>query len=111
MKGKSRHEVEGIEMLDGVMRRTLSYNEEVMLCHFQLHEGASIPLHNHRASQIGFMVKGAVRFLGEEETDSFVARAGDSYVLDPHQIHGAQALEASEFVEVFYPVREEYKDS
>ena len=76
MKGKSTHEIEGIEMLDGVLRRTLSYNEEVMLCHFQLAEGASIPLHNHRASQIGFMVKGAVRFLGEQETDSFVARAG-----------------------------------
>ncbi len=110
MKDKSLDQASGVEQLDGVVRKTLSYNEEVMLCHFQLNEGASIPLHDHRASQIEFMVKGAVRFLGEAESDSFVARAGDSYVLDPHQIHGAEALEASEFVKVFYPVREEYKD-
>ncbi len=110
MKAKSLDQASGIEQLDGVVRKTLSYNEEVMLCHFQLNEGARIPLHDHRASQIGFVVKGAVRFLGAADEDSFEARAGDSYVLDPHQVHGAEALEASEFVEVFYPVREEYKD-
>ena len=110
MKGKSLHEVAGVENLEGVLRRTLSYNQEVMLCHFQLKAGAKVPLHNHRASQIGFVVKGKVRFLGEKKSDSFLARAGDSYVLDPHQIHGAEALEATEFVEVFYPTREEYKD-
>jgi len=109
MKGKSIDQVSGIEMMDGVVRKTLSYNQEVMLCHFQLNKGASIPLHNHRASQIGFMVKGSVRFLGEQDSDSFVVKSGESYVLDPHQVHGAEALETSEFVEVFYPVREEYK--
>ena len=62
MKAKSLDQASGIEQLDGVVRKTLSYNEEVMLCHFQLNEGARIPLHDHRASQIGFVVKGAVRF-------------------------------------------------
>ncbi len=110
MKAKSLHEVAGVAYPEGVLRRTLSYNREVMLCHFQLKAGAKIPLHNHRASQIGFVAKGKVRFLGEKEADSFLAQAGDSYVMDPHQFHGAEALEAAEIVEVFYPVREEYKD-
>ena len=98
------------ESPDGVIRKTLSYNDEAMLCHFTLKRGATIPLHDHRATQIGIVVSGKARFLAEKPEDEFVVEAGDSYVLDPHVKHGTVALEDTVYIEVFSPTREEYKD-
>jgi quercetin dioxygenase-like cupin family protein len=107
---RSYASAEGANMLPGVVRRTLAYNEEVMLCHFELKKGAKIPLHNHRPSQIGFIVSGRIQFIGATDADAFEAKAGDSYVLDPEVQHGGEAMEDSVFIEVFSPSRPEYQD-
>jgi quercetin dioxygenase-like cupin family protein len=93
-----------------VFRKTLAYNEEAMLCSFELKKGARIPLHNHRATQIGYVVSGHVQFLVEDAKDNFEAATGDSYVFDAYKTHGAIALEDTFYVEVFAPTRDEYKD-
>ena len=98
------------EKPDGVVRKTLAYNDEAMLCHFRLKKGAQIPLHNHRASQIGYVVRGHARFLAEKPEDEFEATTGDAYVIDPFVKHGTVALEETEYIEVFTPARDEYKD-
>ena len=95
---------------EGVTRRTLSYNDEAMLCHFTLEKGAQIPLHNHRATQIGYLVGGRARFLAETPESEFEVGPGDSYVFSSFVKHGTIALEDTEYVEVFVPPREEYRD-
>lgn len=109
---KMKNVSEGIakENPPGVTRKTLAYHEEAMLCHFTLKKGAQIPLHDHRATQIGYLVSGKARFLAENPGDEFEVSAGDSYVLAPHVKHGAVALEDTVYVEVFSPMRDEYKD-
>ena len=109
-KMKNVDEGKPVENPPGVIRKTLSYNNEAMLCHFLLHKGAKIPLHNHRATQIGYIVKGKARFLAAEKKDEFEAGPGQSYVFDPDFDHGTIALEETEYVEVFTPSRDEYKD-
>ena len=99
-----------VESPQQVFRKTLAYNDEVMLCSFSLKKGAKIPLHEHRASQIGYIISGLVDFLAEYEADRFIAKAGDTYVFDPHQKHGLIALEDTFYIEVFSPARKEYKD-
>jgi quercetin dioxygenase-like cupin family protein len=110
VKMKSLSTSQPQERPEGVIRRTLSYNDEAMLCHFVVKKGAQIPLHNHRATQIGYITKGKARFLAEKPEDEFQAEAGDSYVFSAFVAHGTIALEDTEYVEVFVPVREEYKD-
>ena len=110
MKAKNLSEAKPIENPPGVVRKTLSYNDEAMLCHFVLAKGAKIPLHNHRATQIGFIVSGRDRFLAENPQDEFEGGPGQSYVFSRFVKHGTVALEATEYVEVFVPVRDEYKD-
>lgn len=110
MKMKKVSEARPVEKPPGVTRKTLSYNREAMLCHFHLRKGAQIPLHDHRATQIGYILGGRVRFLREKPEDEFKVQAGDSYVFDPHIKHGTIALEDTEYIEVFTPSREEYKD-
>ena len=74
--------IKPFEALPGVFRQTLAYNEETMLCFFQLEKGSEIPLHNHENVQIGYVIKGMVKFLSENPEDEFIAKAGDSYVFN-----------------------------
>jgi quercetin dioxygenase-like cupin family protein len=99
-----------VENPPGVVRKTLAYSEEAMLCHFTLKKDARIPLHNHRATQIGYVVRGKVRFIAENAADEFEGWAGSSYVFSAYVKHGAVALEETEYVETFVPARDEYKD-
>ena len=110
MKRKHVNEAKPVVGPPGVVRKTLAYNDEAMLCHFELKKGARIPLHNHRASQIGYVIQGRARFLADKPEDEFEAGPGDAYVFDAFVRHGTQALEDTEYVETFVPTREEYKD-
>ncbi len=39
MKKNSVGEVQGNDSIPGILRKTLAYNEEVMLCHFSMSQG------------------------------------------------------------------------
>jgi quercetin dioxygenase-like cupin family protein len=101
---KDRTTVEGPE---GIHRTTIAFNEQVMLCHFRMKAGASIPLHSHPAAQNGYVVSGRIRFLTED--GGFVAEEGSGYVFDPHERHGAEVLGDAEVIECFAPKRPEYE--
>ena len=98
-----------VEMFDGLLlRRTMSYNSDIMLCHFTLKRGLKMPRHQHEAVQIGYVLKGRVKF-SKGDDSSFVAGPGTSYVFDSNEIHGIDAvLEDCEFIECFSPSRPEY---
>ena len=110
MKMQDTASAKAVENPPGVVRKTLAYNDEAMLCHFLLQKGAKIPLHDHRATQIGYVVRGKARFLAENPQDEFEGIPGQSYVFSKFVKHGTIALEETEYVEVFVPVRDEYKD-
>ena len=110
MKAKSLDTANAVGMLPGITRRTLARNHELMLCHFTLEKGAQIPLHQHRPSQIGFVLSGKVRFKGNTDEDNFEVGPGESYVIDPEVVHGGEAVEDTVFIEVFSTSRPEYDD-
>jgi len=96
-----------VEMIKGIFRKTMSYNEDIMLCHFTMMKGATIPLHNHQAAQNGFVIKGKVRFF-TKENENIIVGTGDGYVFDSLQYHGSEVLEDTELIECFSPYRPEY---
>ena len=110
MKMKNTTNAKAIENPEGITRKTLAYNHEAMLCHFNMKKGAAIPMHSHRASQVGYIIKGKVRFLAEKPEDIFEVSAGDSYIFSEHVVHGAEILEDAELIEIFSPSRDEYAD-
>ena len=110
MKQKSVSTGKPVENPEKVVRRTLAYNDETMLCYFELEQGARIPLHNHPAVQTGYIISGRMQFLGDQDSDAFEVGPGDAYVFDSGKTHGGVALEETVFVEVFAPSRDEYKD-
>ncbi len=103
----NKENVYSINALEGVYRKTLIYNESVMLCHFILKKDAKIPLHSHKEHQIGYIIKGKIKFLTKD--NEFIAKEGDSYVFDSNEKHGAIILENAEVIDVFNPSRENYK--
>jgi len=102
-------EVSAAEMKDGLLvRRTLAFNDEMMLCHFTLYKGLKLELHKHLAVQTGYVIKGKVRFIREDGT-TFIAITGTSYIFDSNEVHGIdEVYEPSEFIECFAPMRPEY---
>lgn len=103
----SKNNIEPIKVLDGVLRRTLSYSNNLMLCHFFLKKGSEIPIHSHKQHQIGYIIRGKLNFF--TENDNFIAKKGDSYLFNSNEKHGAIILEDSEVIDVFNPSRDDYK--
>ena len=95
-----------VEALPGILRTSLAYCSETMLCVFRLKKGSEIPLHTHPAAQTGYVVSGKMLF--KKDGEEFTAEPGTGYAFSPQEKHGAQALEDSEIVEVFAPMRPEY---
>jgi quercetin dioxygenase-like cupin family protein len=96
-----------VEMLPGVIRRTLSTSEGLMLIEVALEKGAVVPLHSHPHEQIGYLASGRVLFeLGDERRE---LAAGDSWLVPPNVPHQVTALEPSLAIDVFSPPREEYR--
>ena len=99
-------DVEPVEMLEGVSRRTLVIGERVMLVQFNFQKGASLPSHSHPHEQAGYVVSGRMNMqIGE---DTFHLKAGDSYYVPANAEHRVDVLETTEAVDVFSPPREDY---
>ena len=95
-----------VEMVPGVLRRTLGRGEEMLLVEFTLEVGSEVPTHSHPHAQVGYVVRGRMRLtVGDEAHD---LQAGDSYYIPGDVAHAATVSEDSLVVDVFCPPREDY---
>jgi len=92
----------------GLSRQILAYNNELMLVRHLMEKGWVGARHSHPHEQLVYVISGHLRFVGGDNT--FEARAGDSFVVPGGMEHQASALEASEVLDVFTPVREDYAE-
>jgi len=96
-----------VPALAGIARKTMGVGTHTLLAEFKLAKGAVIPAHSHSQEQTGYLVSGHLRFkIGGVE---HVARAGDSWTIPGGVEHGVDVLEDSVAIEVFSPVRDDYR--
>ena len=96
-----------VEMLPGVVRRTLTEGERMMLVEVTLDQGAVVPPHTHPHEQIGYLASGRLLFeVGDERSE---LSPGDSWLVPSNVPHQVTALEPSVAIDVFSPPREEYR--
>ena len=100
-------DIEPVEMVPGVWRRTLSWGERLMVCHVTLEEGAVVPVHRHPHEQITYIVEGELSM--EVEGRTYVLGEGDSLLFPANVEHGATALKRTLVIDTFSPPREDYK--
>ena len=96
-----------VEMLPGVVRRTLTDGERLMLIEVTLEKGAVVPMHTHPHEQTGYLVSG--RFLFEIGDEKREIGPGDCWLVPSGVPHQVTALEPSVCVDIFSPPREEYR--
>ncbi len=104
----NKRDVQRITSIEGINRKTITYNGSVMLCQFILEKDAEIPLHDHEANQTGYVLSGKIKFITETRGE-FIVQEGDGYTFDAWEKHGVKIIETAEVIEVFTPIREDFK--
>lgn len=95
--------------IEGIAQKTLVYGDNTLMTEFRLKKGSILPRHSHIHEQTGYLVSGRIRLQIEDQ--SFDCGPGDSWCVPGDAIHGADILEDAVAIEVFSPVREDYKPS
>lgn len=91
---------------DGVQRKILVYNDELMLMKVRFQKGAIGALHQHPHTQISYVSAGKFRY--HIDGADQILTVGDSCIIYPNLIHGCECLEEGELVDSFTPHREDF---
>ena len=91
----------------GIRRRFLTASR-MTIARFTLARGAVVPAHSHDHEQVSYVVTGALRF--RVGGDEMLVRAGEALQIPSWAEHGVDAIEDSEVIDVFSPVRQDWID-
>ena len=99
------------ERVSDLLERRLITGDRMMLAHVYLQKGCIVPKHAHENEQITYILEGALRFwIGEEEGQEVIVRAGEVLHIPSYVLHKAEALEDTLDVDIFSPPRQDWLD-
>ena len=90
----------------GIKRQILSHSDDIMLVKASFETGAEGYMHEHYHSQIAYVESGVFDVTVDGETRRL--KAGDSFLMTPHVLHGAICIEAGVLLDMFSPIREDF---
>jgi quercetin dioxygenase-like cupin family protein len=90
----------------GLRRQVMSYSPAMMLVRHTMKKGWVGTRHSHPHEQMVYVISGRIRF--EHPSGTFETKAGDSFLVPGGVEHQASALEDSEVLDIFTPMREDY---
>jgi quercetin dioxygenase-like cupin family protein len=99
-------ELETREPMEGFKGRFV-HSDNVTVASWQIKEGSEAPKHSHPHEQIAFVVEGRFRLTVGDETR--IIQPGITAVIPSNVIHSGIALTDCSLVDVFHPVREDYR--
>jgi len=85
----------------------LVHTENMSIVFWEVEEGAEVHEHAHMNEQVMHVIEGKFEFTLDGETKMY--HSGDLVVIAPHKKHSGKALTPCKLMDVFSPVREEYK--
>jgi len=94
------------EIMPGYHGR-LVHTENMSLAFWEVDEGAEVPEHSHMNEQVMHVIEGRFEFTLNGDTQ--VYHPGDIVIIAPYKKHSGRALTPCKLMDVFSPVREEYK--
>ena len=99
-------EIEWQQMAEGVRRKILSYDKNLMMVRVDFEKGAIGSLHKHPHIQMTNIESGSF----EVEIDGVkkVLNAGDVFYVHSNLVHGVLCLEKGVLIDVFNPMREDF---
>lgn len=99
-------EIEEQELISGIFAK-LIHMDGMSLAHVRLTKGAILPEHFHVHEQITNIIKGELEMTVDGVAK--ICKPGDCVRLDSNVPHSARALTDCYAIDVFQPVREDYK--
>ncbi len=100
-----------LESVTEQIDRKLITGDRMMIAHVFLKKGSIVPRHSHDNEQITYILKGALHFwIGDDESEEVVVKAGEVLHIPSNVPHKAQALEDTLDVDVFSPPRQDWLD-
>jgi len=95
------------DLFTGIHARTF-WGEKMMMVIVELDANATLPKHNHTHEQGGIVLEGELEFIIGGETS--LLHPGDLYIIPGGVDHEVQVVGTpAKVLDIFYPVREEYK--
>jgi quercetin dioxygenase-like cupin family protein len=91
------------ERMNEKITRRLAVGQNEMIGRLSLKKGAAVPPHKHLSEQITMVISGALKFtIGGKD---IIVNAGEVLVIPPNVVHSAVALEDSDDIDAFSPLR------
>ena len=85
------------------------HSEKITIAYWQFDSGTRLPEHSHHHEQITNVMGGSFELsVGDEHLN---LQAGSVVVIPPNTLHSGRAITGCFVIDVFHPVREDYKDS
>lgn len=99
-------QIEEKQILPGLFVKFV-HSDNMTLAYWRFEPGAELPLHNHINEQVVNVIEGEIELVVGDETHHL--KPGVVMVLPPSIPHSGKALTAARVIDVFYPLREDYK--
>lgn len=94
------------ESNQGITRRVLAYNDNLMCVENVFEQGAVGALHSHPHTQITYVAEGTFSFTIDGQTK--IVCKGDTLLKENSVIHGCTCLKAGTLLDIFTPIREDF---
>ena len=95
------------ELAPGILAKTF-WGEKMLVAVVDLLPGSKLPLHQHMHEQVGIVISGELQLTIADETQTL--HTGAVYIIPGSTEHHAIAgPEGAQVMDVFSPVREEYR--
>jgi len=100
------YKIETKQPVEGASVRFV-HSDNMTIAYWQFEPGADLPEHSHLHEQISNVMGGAFELTVDGETLNL--EAGSVVVIPPNAVHSGKAITGCYVVDVFHPVREDYR--
>jgi len=83
------------------------HSENMTFAHWDIAAGAPLPEHSHAPEQVTIVIEGELRLTVNGETN--VLGPGSMAIVESKAIHSGEAITHCRVIDVFYPIREDYR--
>ena len=88
-------------------RGKMIHMENMTLAYWDVEAGAEVPEHSHHHEQMMQVLEGRFEFTLQGVSREY--EVGEMVVIPPHHKHSGKAITACKLMDIFSPVREDYK--
>lgn len=99
-------ELEKKELIPGFTGRFVHTSHMTFAC-WDIEAGAELPEHSHPHEQVVNMIEGEFELVIDGERK--ICYPGSMAVIPPDAVHSGRAVTRCRILDVFYPVREDYR--